>query len=342
MPKYNIAFFEIEPWEEKYLRAQLANQKNLSLSFSSQPLSPRSLAKIKKADILVTFIYSPVKAEIIQKLPNLKFVTTMSTGFDHIDLAACQTKNIKVSNVPYYGENTVAEHTFALILGLSRRLTESVDSARRGDFTLSGLRGFDLKDKVLGIIGLGHIGECVARIARGFEMEILVFDPHQNKRLAKELGFKYVSLDNLLKKSDIVSLHAPYNSHTHHLINKTNIQKMKRSAYLINTARGALVETEALIWALNNNRLAGAGLDVFEEEYFIKEEKELLSRSFQDKYNLRTALQNHILMNDRRLLVTPHNAFNSQEALQRILDTTVENITAFLKKKPKNLVKLKK
>ena len=139
-----------------------------------------------------------ITKEVLEQLPSLKAICTISTGFDHIDIKECEKRNIKVLNVPHYGENTVAEHTFALILALSRRLIDSVERARKGDFTLDGLRGFDLKDKLLGIIGMGHIGIHVARIAKGFEMKVLAFDPKEDKKIAKKIGFEYSNLENLL------------------------------------------------------------------------------------------------------------------------------------------------
>jgi len=335
-----IVFFEIEPWEEDYLRVELEKRlpEKVYLEFFETPLTNRKIKQITDAEILAVFIYSNISRETVDNLPNLKFIATMSTGFDHIDLTACQKKGIKVSNVPYYGENTVAEHTFALILALSRKIPQSIERTRKGDFTLKNLRGFDLKDKTIGIIGLGHIGRQVAQIASGFRMKVIAYDVKKDLKTAKRLKVKYVGLDYLLKKSDIISLHAPYNPLTHHLINKKNIKKIKRGAYLINTARGGLVETEALILALEKGILAGAGLDVLEEECFVKEEKALLTKPFQKECDLKTILQNHFLLQNPKVFITPHNAFNSQEALIRILDTTINNIIAFIKKKPINLV----
>ena len=339
MKNINIAFLELEKWEEKYLQDKLSKFKNLSLNFFSTPLNNSILGKIKKTNILAVFIYSKINKKTLSQLPNLKFIATMSTGFDHIDLKACQEKNIKVSNVPFYGENTVAEHTFALILALSRKIPVSIEGTKKYDFTLDNLRGFDLKGKTLGIVGFGHIGQHIARMAKGFEMKVIAYDPNENLKLAKKFGVKYVTFDYLLAHSDIISLHAPYNKKTHHLINKNNIKLIKKGAYLINTARGGLVETQALIMALDKKIISGAGLDVLEEEFFIKEEKELLAKPFQKKCNLKTVLQDHLLIQHPRVLVTPHNAFNSEEALRRILDTTIENIKACLKGKPINLVK---
>ncbi len=329
-----IAFFELEKWEEAIARKQLTGHK---LSFFEKPLKGADVAKIRDADAIAVFIYSAITESVLSKLPKLKFIATMSTGFDHIDLAACKKRGITVSNVPFYGENTVAEHTFALILALSRRLMASVERTRRGNFSLEGLRGFDLKGKTIGVVGTGHIGMHVLRMAKGFEMKLLAYDLRKDSKAAKALGFRYVNLDTLLKDSDIVTLHCPYNQHTHHMINGSNICKMKKGSCLINTARGGLVETEALLNAITTGRLAGAGIDVLEEEAAIKEEKQLLSHRF--SANLKTALENHILLDQENVIITPHNAFNSEEALSRILETTMENLNSYFRKKPVNVVK---
>jgi D-lactate dehydrogenase len=329
------AFFEVEDWQKDYLKEKLGEQE---LSFFAEPLSSDNISSAFRCQIISPFIYSQIDKEILQKLPDLKMIATRSTGFDHIDLLSAKEKGIIVCNVPFYGENTVAEHTFALILALSRKLIDSVQRARSGDFSLDGLRGFDLKGKTLGIIGLGHIGQHVARIAKGFEMNVLAYDVKPDNKLAKKLGFKYADLQDLLAKSDIITLHAPDNKATHHLINSENTKLIKKGAYLINTARGGLIETGALLQALADGILAGVGLDVLEEECFVKEEAQLLSKEFPKTCDLKTALQNHILLKQKNVIITPHNAFDSQEALFRILDETVLNIQSFIKNKPINLV----
>jgi D-lactate dehydrogenase len=330
-----IAFFEVQDWQKDYLKEKLPNAE---LSFFGEPLSADNIVSADDFEIISPFIYSQINKDIIKKLPNLKMLATRSTGFDHIDLTSAKQNKISVCNVPFYGENTVAEHTFALILALSRKLLESADRTRVGDFSLEGLRGFDLKDKTLGIIGLGHIGIRVAKIAKGFEMKILAYDVKRDDNLAKEIGFEYADLNEVLAKSDIITLHAPYNKATHHLINSKNIELIKKGSYLINTSRGGLVETGALLQALSDGTFAGAGLDVLEEECFIKEEAQLLSKEFPKTCDLKTALQNHILLKQKNVIITPHNAFDSEEALKRILDTTVLNIQSFIENNPINLV----
>jgi len=330
------AFFELEDWEKDYIKK---NVKGISATFFDKPLTPENVSKVKNIEILGVFIYSKIDKNILDQLPKLKFIATMSTGFDHIDITECKLRNITVSNVPFYGENTVAEHTFALILNLSRKITESVHRTHKGDFNVDGLRGFDLKGKTLGLVGTGHIAAHVARMAHGFEMNIVGYDLTQHEELVKDFGLKYVDLNTLLKNSDIISLHLPLNDKTKYIINKKNISLIKPSTIIINTARGGLLETDALFLALQNKKIAGAGLDVLEEETIIKEEKQLLSKEFQTNYNSKTVLQDHMLLRFENVIITPHNAFNSVEALKRILDTSIENVQNYLKNNPLNIVK---
>lgn len=330
-----IAFFELEEWEKNYIRKNL---KGFDIKFFSEPLTTENVFKIKSVEYLGIFIYSKISREILDKLPKLKMIATFSTGFDHIDLDECQKRSVTVCNVPFYGENTVAEHTFALILALSRKLYDSIRRTRKGNFNYDGLRGFDLKGKTIGLVGTGHISAHVARIAYGFEMNILGYDISQNPELVQKYGMKYTSLNTLLKESDVVSLHLPLNDKTVHTINKDTIKLMKPTSLIINTARGGLIDTDALVQALQSKKIAGAGLDVLEEESVIKEERQILFAQFNKTYNMQTLLENHILMQLENVIMTPHNAFNSEEAVHRIIDTSLDNITKFLGKAPQNVV----
>ncbi len=331
----NIAFFEIEEWEKPYLQHKL---KGHELLFFPEHILAEHIEQIKGCQVISTFVYSELTPAMFDALPNLKMLAVRATGYDNVNMEEVEQHGISVCNVPTYGENTVAEHAFALLLDLSRKIHQSVESVKKEGFSVHGLRGFDLKGKTLGIVGMGHIGQHVARIANGFEMRVMAFDTHEDKKLAKKLEFHYATLEELLKKSDIISLHAPYNTHTHHLINKENIKLIKKGAYLINTARGGLIETQALTTALDEGILAGVGLDVLEEEKFLREDSQLLSREVSKKHDVKVILQNHILMERENVIITPHNAFNSQEALERILETTVENIRGFIKGKAINIV----
>jgi len=329
--------FEIDQSEKKYLQENLPS--DLEQEYYEDILFISSLDDKQDATHLVVFVYSQVTAEVLEKLPKLQAIFTMSTGYDHIDLEACRARGITVHSVPFYGENTVAEHTFALILALSRQLIPSVERAKTFDFTPDGLAGFDLRDKTLGIIGMGRIGSFVAKMAKGFNMKVLAYDAYPKDEMAQEIGFEYVDFEKLLSNADIVTLHTAYRPETHHIINQETIRLMKKGSYLINTARGGLIETSALIIGLEEGILAGAGLDVLEEECFIKEEKELLSQAFLKTCDLQTVVQDHLLIQDNRVIVTPHNAFNSREAILRILETTVENVQAQLKGEMLNVVK---
>ncbi len=329
-----MVFFEVQDWEEKL------KQTFQDATFTEEKLTLENAFQYQDAEVIAIFVYSKITKEILDKLPKLKLIVTRSTGYDHIDIQEAKKRNILVSNIPEYGSRTVAEHTFALILALTRKIYQSINQAKHFDFNHHNIRGVDLFDKTLGIIGLGKIGREVLKIGQGFGMKILVFTKHQNQQLASQLGFRYAELEELLQNSDVITLHIPYTKETGHLINKNNIKILKRGSYLINTARGGLIETEAILMALEQEILAGVGLDVLEEEEELSEEAEILTSHFQKKVDLKTLILNHVLMDHPKVIITPHNAFNSQEALKRILTTTIENINAFVKGKPINVVSL--
>jgi len=335
-----IGFFGVKPWEKEYLSEKLESLTKLQPIFSENIISSDHMPEETDFEIICVFVDCPVTKEIISRLPRLKFITTRSTGFDHIDLNACKERGIAVSSVPSYGENTVAEFAFGLILSLSRKIASSWDQVREtGSFNLDNLQGFDLKGKTLGVVGTGKIGCHIIKMANGFEMNIVAYDPFPRPELAKTLNFSYLSLEDLLKSSDIVTLHVPYMPETHHLLNDKNIALMKHGAYIINTSRGGVIDTEAIVRGLKSGQIGGAGLDVLEEEGVIKDELDFLSNGRPEDHNLKTIIANHILIDFPNVIITPHNAFNSREALQRILDTTAENIKGFLENKPTNLVK---
>ncbi len=330
-PPYRLAGVELEPWEIEIMKRELGDGV-----YSAAHLE--AAGDLKDPNILTVFIYSPVTKAVLEKMPNLKMVATLSTGYDHIDLAACAERGIVVSNVPSYGENTVAEQAFALLLALTRKIVPAVDHTRLGDFRLDGLRGVDLHGKTFGIIGTGRIGQHAIRMARGFGMNVVAFDAKPNPKLASELGFTYLTLEEVLSTSDVVSLHAPALPSTLHLMNEERLMLMKPDAYLINTARGTLIDTQALVQVLERGHLAGVGLDVLEEECAILEERQLVSEQFKKTCDLKTLLADHALLSHPRVIITPHNAFNTREALERILQTTIDNIRAFTNGTPQNIV----
>jgi D-lactate dehydrogenase len=331
-----IAFFEInEEWEKEYLKRNL---RNYTISFFEDELNKSNVEKVKDFDIISIFIYSKIDKDLISKLKKVKSIITRSTGFDHIDIRACNTHHIKVYNIPRYGSNTVAEFTFALMLAITRKIVKSNERVRQLNFDLDGLRGIDIKDKTLGIVGLGEIGTHVAEIAKGFGMKIIVYTAVKDMTIAKKFGLKYVDFNSLLKNSDIITFHVPLTPQTKHMINQKNINFIKKGAILINTSRGEVIETEAVINALDKKILSGVGFDVLEEEELIKDERELLSKKH-SRDEIKAALEENILLEYDNVVITPHNAFNTDEALQRILDITIQNVKNTINNKPDNLVK---
>lgn len=331
-----IVFFETEKWEEPLLKDQLQGQ---DVFFCPHTLEEGAEydAHFFEAEIISVFAFSTVTKGILEKFHNLKFITTRSTGYDHIDLAFCKEKGIVVCNVPSYGVHSVAEHTFALILSLSRKIVQSVERTKHGDFRVEGLTGFELFGKTLGVIGTGNIGSVACSIGLGFGMNVIAYNRHEDDQL-KAKGVSFVSLDDLLARSDIITIHMPLIPETKHMINMGNIAKIKPGAILINAARGPIVETQAVLEGLEKKILSGVGLDVLEEECAMREERELLSTKFLETCNLQTQLLDHILLDREDVLVTPHNAFNSKEALDQILRITIVNIKGFLENKPQNVV----
>lgn len=329
----NIVFFELADWEKEKLKKELPEALLVAEKLSLENIFP-----YQNTEILSCFIYSQINKEIIDHLPQLKLITTRSTGFDHIDVNYARSKNILVANVPEYGSRTVAEHTFALILTLTKKIYQSINQAKNFDFNHHNIRSIELYGKTLGIIGLGKIGLEVLKIASGFGMKILVYNRTQKPELTQQYLFQYTDLSYLLSHSDIITLHLPLSPQTRYIINKNNIDLIKKNAYLINTARGGLIETEALIYGLENNILAGVGLDVLEEEKELMEETEILTNIYQTETDFKKIALNHILANHPKVVITPHNAFNTKEALERILETTILNIKKFLAGQAANLV----
>ena len=311
-----LVYFAKEEWEKEYIKQKLPGVELVQEGDAD-------------AEVISVFVNHPVDAAEMDKYPKLKLIATRSTGVDHVDAEEAKKRGITVASVPGYGAPTVAEFAFALVLALSRKVCDAHKQVTEtGSFSQNGLTGIDLAGKTIGVVGCGKIGQHTARIAKGFGMQVLVSDAFKNDALAKEIGFAYAELPELLGASDIISLHVPYIKETHHLINIGNIGQIKKGAYLINTARGAVVETAALVKALEDGVLAGAGLDVLEEEGDMQDEMHLLSGPHPKEEELKVVLENHYLIDHPRVIITPHIAFDTREAIERILDTTVENIRA--------------
>ncbi|MGE0743336.1 MAG: hydroxyacid dehydrogenase [Hyphomonadaceae bacterium] len=330
-----IAVFEAEQWEhEACLRLTPAHEVSCTRGIVNESAASDHAG----AEIVSPFVYSRLDARVLSRIAHLKLIATRSTGYDHIDLGYCQSRGIIVCNVPGYGDSTVAEHVFALLLGLARKIADAAERTRRGRFDQAGLRGFELKDKTIAVIGAGRIGMRVIEIAQGFAMHVIAVDDRPDETAARRLGFRYASLDAALAEADIVTLHVPATPQTQGLVSERELALMKPGAVLLNTARGSVVDVEALVRALAEGRLAGAGLDVLPREPQLREEAEIFRADSESSIDLKALVANHVLLRFPNVLVTPHNAYNTTEAIARIIDTTLANIEAFARGTPQNVV----
>ena len=332
-----LAFLGLDEHEQDVIRRAFAGEGGYDIDLHAEPLTIENVSLAHGAEGIGVFVMSRVTREVLDRLPNLKMIAAMSTGFDHIDFVACRERNIAVCNVPHYGETTVAEFAFGLILARARRFRATVARTDRGDFSRVGLAGMDLAGKTRGLIGTGRIGSHLARIAHAAEMEVIAYDLRPNPALTKDYGVRYMALDELLREADVISLHVPYTKATHHLIDVERLRLVKSSALLVNTARGGVVDIRAVAEALREDRLGGVALDTFEgEEVWIEEEFAGADEASAEE--LRDALESFGLLHSDRVILTPHNAFNTREAVERILATSVENIRAFFVGNPQNVV----
>ncbi|RMD46844.1 MAG: hydroxyacid dehydrogenase [Aquificota bacterium] len=337
----NIYFFGVDDWEKLHLERKLREFSiEGNIKFTKEPLTEENVELYKDADIVSVFIYSQVNKDVIDKMKNLKLIITRSATYEHIDVNYAKEKNILVANVPGYGNNTVAEFTFAMILALARKVKPMIKNTMQKNFSREGLMGIDIMGKTIGIIGTGRIGAYVARIAHGFGMKILAYDRSKKPELIEKYGVEYVGLEELLSRSDIVTVHLPYTKSTKYTINRFNIKLMKLDAMLINTSRGAVVEVDAVVEALKEGRLAGGvALDTLEGEADVSKEEELLKREELPAIKLERAAEKYYILNEDNVILSPHLAYYTKDALERILDICVEEIKRFIdEKKVSNLV----
>jgi len=307
----NISMMKIEEYRQRF-----EAEGHQLIAYSKRAEDDQEMIKrVKDADILI-IANQPLSAEVINSAENLKMISVAFTGFDHLAMEACRENDILVSNSSGYANQAVAELAFGLTIGLMRNIKDS-DEAVRASKTRAGLNGNELAGKNFGIIGFGAIGQKTARIADAFGCKILV-DDHKKHQLGKELGVEYLPIAELLRKSDIVSLHVPLKDSTVDLIDAEKIALMKKSAILINTARGPVVNSEALAKALNKEEIAGAGIDVFEMEPPIPED--------------------HPLLNAKNTILTPHTAFATEEAFIKRAEIVFANIEAWFKEESQNVV----
>jgi D-lactate dehydrogenase len=303
----------------------------LELQFQPARLSPDTVALAERYEVVCAFINDDLSAPVLERLAagGTRLIALRSAGFNHVDLPAAKRLGLSIVRVPAYSPHAVAEHAVALIMALNRCLHRACNRTRDGNFSLNGLTGFDLVGKTVGVVGTGQIGATFARIMAGFGCQLLAYDPFPNPQV-EALGARYLPLADLLTQAQIISLHCPLNEQSRHLINAHSLETMQRGAMLINTGRGGLVDTPALIEALKSGQLGYLGLDVYEEE------AELF---FEDRSDL--PLQDDVLarlLTFPNVVVTAHQAFLTREALAAIATTTLDNIAAWAAGAPQNLV----
>ena len=339
-----MCFVEIEEGAEAFFEEAFAGH---DVSFVQ-----RLDAVPEDTEVLSVFISERLDAPFLDAHPLIRLVATRSTGCDHIDLDACDSRRVTVANVGNYGENTVAEHTFALVLALSRRLRDSDQAVRTGRFSRERLRGFDLRGKTLGVVGAGRVGLHVIRIGIGFGMHVIAYDEQPHPFYSELLDFHYVAFKQLMRDSHVVTLHVPLNSTTRHVINRETLALCRSGVLLINTARGGLIDSGALIEALDSGQVAGVGLDVLEDErVFRGGATQILSEKIAERVRSAAApvaretsphrvaefsklVAHSRLLHRPEVVLTPHVAFNSHEAIERLSTLTVENIRSYLEGRP--------
>ncbi len=343
MQSRKICFVSTESEEEEFFSEKF---EEFDLSF------PFRLGDVPEdVEVLSIFINDKVDEAFLEKHPALRLIATRSMGCDHIDLEACAKRKVTVAHVSGYGENTVAEHTFALMLALSRRIRESTEAAQAGKFTHERFRGMDLRGSTLGVVGAGRIGLHVIRIAAAFGMNVLAYDAVPNPLHTELLEFKYTSFDHLIREAHVITLHIPLNRETHHILDRETLSRCRPGVLIINTARGRLIDSDALLEALDSGQVGGAGLDVIEEEsVFHGGATALIGAQIADRVRgagmdrialpmermkeISRYISSNSLLRRPQVVFTPHNAYNSAESRAFISKTTTANILEYLSQNP--------
>lgn len=318
---YKAAFFDTKPYDRIYFD-ELKGQYGIDIEYFESKLSPRTAVMAKGARAVVAFVNDDVGKETISVLSEngTEIIAMRCAGYNNVDLAAAKDV-MTVVRVPEYSPHAVAEHTLALLLTLVRKTHKAYIRTRDSNFSLNGFVGFDLHGKTLGVIGTGKIGMAFVEICRGLGMKIVAYDPYPSQ------GFlEYVPLEELFARSDVISLHCPLTSETYHIINSYSLRMMKDKVFILNTSRGALIDTEALIEGIKSGKVGGAGLDVYEEEseFFYEDLSESILKD--------DTLSRLIMMPN--VLITSHQAFLTHEALHRIAQTTLGNLRSYFDGQP--------
>ena len=318
-----IAFFDTRSYDKEAFTKE--NEKfGYEIDFFDFKLNEKTALTAKGFDAVCVFVNDVVNADVISILKNcgIKIILLRCAGFNNVDLAAAEKAGIQVVRVPAYSPHAVAEHGAALLLSLTRHIPQAYLRTKTVNFNIEGLTGRDLFGLTAGVFGTGKIGQCMADILKGFGMKVICYDPFPNEKWAKEKGFSYVDIDTIFKESDVLSFHCPLTYETYHIVNHDNMKKMKSDAVIINTGRGALIDTKALVHALKHKHIGGAALDVYEEEsaFFFKDcSAEIIADDVLAR-----------LLTFPNVLITGHQAFLTTTALSNIAEVTLNNFSSFL------------
>lgn len=317
----NIAFFDAKPYDKVWFE-RLQGDYDINIRFFENKLNPDTAFMTGGFDGAVAFVNDTIDKSVIDTLYNnhVNIIAMRCSGYNNIDFESAYGK-VHIARVPVYSPNAVAEHAMALLLTLNRKIHRAYIRTRDNNFNIDGLTGFDLNGKTVGIIGTGQIGETFAKICKGFAMKVIAYDPKPNPNLDAE----YVELDELFKSSDIISLHCPLTKETHDIINERSLSMMKDGVYIINTSRGPLIDSEALLEAIKSKKVGAAGLDVYDEEsdFFFKD---LSGKIINDDVLAR-------LISMPNVIVTSHQAFLTDEALRSIAEVTLKNLDEYFSQK---------
>ena len=333
-----IVYFDVQEDEFDFLKRHNENKYDYYLTDKSLNNIEKIPENLRNADIISCFTTSRIDKKVLKQFTHLKLIALRSVGFNHVDIDYCRKNKICVVNTPNYGNRSVAEFAFGLMLDINRKITHSYINLNNGKIIPKISMGNELYKKTIGIIGLGAIGEAFANLAYGFNMHILAYDLKEKKELKTKYNIKYTDFDTLLNQSDFISIHAPLTKTTYHMFNEKNLNKMKNSAFLINTARGELIDTQALFNSLIQNKIAGAALDVLESEETITDDDYLIDINRLNNDVLKQTILKTKLQQLENVIITPHIAYNTHEAINRILETTMFNINTFIEGHIKNSV----
>lgn len=324
-----IIFFDVQDYEVDFLKKECDGRFDYRLITDSLDSLCELDEDCRNAEVVSCFTTSRVGEDVLKKFPNLKLLALRSVGFNHIDIEYCEDHGIAVANTPNYGNMTVAEFAFALLLNVTRKVSLAANDLKNGIVEAKHTIGTELFGKTIGIVGLGAIGAEMARLSFGFGLKVLGYDLKKRDALVEKFAVNYVDFDTLVEKSDFISIHAPLTKDNYHMFNEEAFNKMKTGAVIVNTGRGEIIDTQALYNALVAGKLAGAGLDVLESEETLTDSDYLVDVGRINIHSLQKTVLNNSLMKLDNVIITPHIAYDSKEAIERILTFTMSNILAF-------------